>query len=120
MPVDGNARILYFEKGVFQGERACYLPGHMRASGERISCYWPNTAYFCPSCGEIWARAVFDFSFDYKPLPQAAWVAEIRKCAEHGDGHLLIGQDDSSLSFCSTKLLAREALLYCLAGPPAR
>lgn len=116
MQVDGNATILYFDRDQFVGERSLYCCGYATASGERHSAYWPNTAYFCPHCGEIWGRAVYDFKFQYSPYirDNAPWVIESRRCPSHGDGYFLSGLGEESLPFCSLGLLKREAHLLCL------
>ena len=119
MQVDGNATILYFDRDQFVGERSLYCCGYATASGERHSAYWPNTAYFCPHCGEIWGRAVYDFKFQYSPYirDNAPWVIESRRCPSHGDGYFLSGLGEESLPFCSRGLLKREAPLLCLNNP---
>lgn len=113
----GNATILYFDRDQFVGERDLYCCGYATSSGERHSAYWPCTAYFCPHCGEIWGRAVYDFSFTYSPIPSALWVTETRRCPSHGDGTFLSGYAGDHLSQCSTELLHREALILCLSNP---
>lgn len=112
--VDGNATILYFDRDQFVGQRASYCCGYASSSGERHSSYWPNTAYFCPHCGEIWGRAVYDFSFSYSPVVSAPWTIESRRCPSHGDGYFLSGLGEDHLPSCSLELLKREALLLCL------
>lgn len=112
----GNAILRYFERDQYIGRREVYCCGYAPASGKSVSAYWPNLAYFCPECGEIWARGIYEYGFDYQPIPPSPWVVETRRCAEHGDGYLLVGLGDSAphLSCCSLPLLAREALLLCL------
>lgn len=117
MPVDGNATIMYFEGTSLAGSRESYCCGYSPSEGKRVSAYWPHTAYFCPTCGEIWGRAVYDHHFQYDPIPQASWVVESRRCASHGDGYFLSGLGDSHLQSCSRELLRREALLLCLHQP---
>lgn len=112
--VDGKAIIRYFEGSSFVGSRESYCCGYAAADGTRSSAYWPNTAYFCPNCGEIWGRAVYDYQFAYQPIPQAPWVVESRRCPQHGDGYFLSGIGGPNLLSCSRELLAREALLLCL------
>ena len=114
--VDGNATVLYFERDQPVGQREQYCCGYSHSNGTRVSAYWPNTAYFCPVCGEVWAREVLIHHFSYSPIPPNSWVVETRRCAEHGDGYLLVGKE-AHLQFCSAQLLAREALLLCLRNP---
>lgn len=114
MATDGTAVILYLEGSALVGKRESYCCGYTSANGERRSAYWPNTAYFCPVCGEIWGRAVYSFSFNYQPVPQTSWVTETRRCPNHGDGYFLSGIGDPHLQTCSLELLKREALLLCL------
>lgn len=113
MQVDGNATILYFDRDQFVGERSLYCCGYATASGERHSAYWPNVAYVCPVCGELWGREVMDYHFQYAPIPSTSWVVETRRCAKHGDGYFLVGKENY-LNFCSKELLQREALLLCM------
>lgn len=117
MSVDGNATVHYFEGNQFVGSRLAYCCGYATSSDERHSAYWPCTAYFCPHCGEIWGRAVYDFSFTYSPIPSALWVIENRRCPSHGDGYFLTGLGEASLSACTSGLLKREAHLLCLNNP---
>lgn len=103
----GNSTVLYMEGESVVGQREIYCCGYSPSAGVSVSAYWPHTAYFCPMCGEIWGRAIYSHHFDYKPIPQASWVVETRRCVKHGDGTLLTGQ---SLDHCSTNLLTREFL----------
>ena len=112
----GNSTVLYFENSTLVGKRETYCCGYSN-SRETVSGYWPNTAFFCPTCGEIWARAVYDHHFQYQPAPQASWITEGRRCPQHGDGTFLSGYSDQHLSSCSTELLHREALILCLTNP---
>ena len=114
MAADGNATILYFEYERPVGSRLQYCCGYARSSVERVSAYWPCTAYVCPVCGELWGREVLDYHFQYSPIPKTSWVVEARRCAKHGDGYFLSGLGESSLPPCSLELLKREALLLCL------
>jgi hypothetical protein len=103
----------YFEDGEFVGQREL-ITGSCSYDGQSWSGYWPHTAYFCPTCGLIWAREIRTAHFDYKPIPEDSWVIEKRRCARHGDGYLLSGLTYSALSDCSLPLLKREALLLCI------
>lgn len=104
---DGSATVFYSDQGIPVGERRVYCCG-ASDSGETFSAYWPNTAYFCPACGEIWGRAVYDFEFEYSPrVVGRPWVVESRRCVKHGDGTFLAGQ---LLEGCSSELLTRELL----------
>lgn len=114
---DGNATVLYFEGDQLQGSREVYCCGYASSSGERVSAYWPNTAYFCPHCGEIWGRAIFNHHFQYSPIPSSPWVIESRRCVQHGDGLFLSGYDTRDFPSCSLELLRREALILCLSNP---
>lgn len=117
MSVDGNALVHYFEGNRLVGTRLQYCCGYAPSKGERRSAYWPNTAFFCPTCGEIWGRAVLDHQFQYSPIPQASWAIESRRCVEHGDGLFLSGYGESHLPSCSRELLQREALILCFHQP---
>ena len=102
MSTSGPATIHYLDGDQYLGCREVYCCGY----NESNSAYWPNSAFFCPSCGELWARAIFDFSFDYRPIPRAAWKVDSRYCVKCGDGTLL----EDSLSGASPELLTRELL----------
>lgn len=106
-PTSGCAHVYYYEGPLSVGSRDVYCCGASDAE-ESFSAHWPNIAYFCPKCGEIWGRAVYVFQFTYSPRVDCSWVVEIRRCAKHGDGTFLVGQ---SLEYCTTPLLLREFLL---------
>ncbi len=101
----GVSRVIYRSSGGTIGEREQYSCGYRGEDGQAHSGYWPNTAYFCPRCGEVWAREVLQHEFEYEPTPSGLWVVEIRRCEEHGDGALLVGK---SLEYCDAALLRRE------------
>lgn len=110
----GDAIVRYFEGSALVGQRRVYCCGYSAARGASpISAHWPHTAYFCPTCGEVWARAIYDYAFAYESLPSLQgllWSVEIRRCPEHGDGTLLTGHLQH-LSECNLGLLQREALV---------
>lgn len=103
----GNATVQYFEGGSYVGEREIYCCGYTPTTGVSVSAYWPHTAYFCPICGEIWGRAIYQYRFTYSPIPKNSWVVETRRCVKHGDGTFLTAQP---LENASHKLLIRELL----------
>lgn len=113
----GNAVMRYYEKDQLVGTRRLYCCGYSAsAKSPVISAYWPHLAFFCPTCGEIWARGIYDYDFDYEPrsnLSALHWLVESRRCPEHGDGTLLSGYLHH-LSDCDKALLAREALVLSL------
>ena len=117
MSIDGNATVRYFEGNQFIGSRLIYCCGYASTSGQRHSAYWPNIAFFCPGCGEIGGRAVYDHHFQYQPIISAPWNIETRRCVQHGDGYFLSGYGESSLPDCSRELLKREALILILQNP---
>jgi hypothetical protein len=110
MPSSGLATITYLEGSAFIGNRRSYCCG-VTTEGSAHSGYWPHTAYFCPVCGEIWARAVYTHEYDYRPLPSSPWAIETRRCVQHGDGQLLVGIPPGD---CSDELVKREfaALMF--------
>ena len=114
MSPSGTALVHYFERDQPVGTRQMHCCGYLSASGQRSSGYWPNTAYFCPCCGELWGRAIYDHQYDYQPFVATSWVIETRRCAEHGDGSFLSGYNAEHLPFCSHELLKREATILCL------
>jgi hypothetical protein len=111
--VSGRILMRYFEGDEYVGERGL-ITGACRYDDKTWSGYWPNVAYFCPTCGLTWAREIRTPLFDYRPIPEAVWAIEIRRCVKHGDGYLLTGLTDSALADCTLGLLKREALLLCI------
>jgi len=110
----GNARATYtLPSGEVLGHRDLYLCGATTAS-DRFSAYWPHTAYFCPECGEIWARMKYEYEFDYAPRVPGRWTTEIRRCESHGDGYLLVAVP---LDHCSPEILSRELNLLLKRTP---
>lgn len=110
----GNARAVYrTPDGTILGHRNLYLCGATSAA-DRFSAYWPHTAYFCPECGEIWARMEYSYEFDYAPRVKGRWTTEIRRCEAHGDGYLLVAQP---LDHVSPELLLRELNLLLKRTP---
>ena len=99
----GAASILYLDQDQsLLGRREVYCCGY----NESQSAYWPHTAFFCPSCGDLWARAIFSFNFEYRPIPQEAWKVTARRCVKCGDGTLL----DDQLDNADSELITREFL----------
>ena len=101
----------YFEQDQFVGQRKMYCCGYDQVSGPSVSAFWPHTAYFCPQCGQLWGRAIFDYQFDYSPIPRSSWVIESRPCAHCGDGQFLVGQYPEDLGPEAYDLLKREVLV---------
>lgn len=112
MPYHGNSTIQYFEGSRFIGERLSYCCGAREADGISFSAFWPHTAYFCPYCGEVWGREIYQHHFEYSPRPPESWVVEKRPCPRHGDGQFLSGL--SEFEHCSDDLLRREVLVLLL------
>ena len=108
--VMGQAKAIYLESGRCVGERVLSIQP-VQVGGTYHSAYLPSTAYFCPYCGEIWAREIISLPPNYKPIPKTSWAVEHRACPEHGDGYLLVGKD---LDNCSLSLLKREVELLFL------
>ena len=111
----GNATVQWFENDVFVGEQYVYCCGSAMPGGESASGYWPNLAIICPECGRLWARAIYQYEFSYQPRVPWKWVAEARRCPEHGDGTFLRERD--ILDQCSPEILRREAILLLLRQP---
>lgn len=113
--VSGEATLRYFEYEQLVGEERRLCASHTTGAGETFSGCYPNTAYFCPVCGNIWGRAVYEFKFDYQPIPAKLWTLEIRRCRNDGDGLFLTGHSDFMLNHtCSISLLRREAEILVL------
>lgn len=69
----------------------------IRTNGGRLA-FLDSTAFFCPSCGEIWARRIC------KPSPNG-WSVHTSPCQKHGGGSLLRSSyEESSLSNSSIPL----------------
>lgn len=103
---EGNATIQYFEGSRYTGSQRVYCCG-ASAEGERFSAYWPHVAFFCPQCGELWGRAIYQREFDYRPRIAAEWHVESKRCVRCGDGQFLAGLP---LDGADTDLLTRELL----------
>lgn len=103
MSTSGPATIHYLDGDQYLGCREVYCCGYR----DSYSAYYPNSAFFCPSCGTLWARAVYSFHFDYNSIPQDAWKVTSRPCVKCGDGSLL---DGKQLDGASPELLTRELL----------
>lgn len=112
--VVGEGQVLYYENSHIVGTRQVAVGAVSPSSGVFNSSFLPNTAYFCPICGEVWAREIYTFKFAYRPIPKHSWVVEQRACPEHGDGYLLVGKD---LDSCSIDILRREVQLIFLHNP---
>lgn len=104
----GQIRALYFEGGQLVGERIFVGKVYEDSSGSCSSYYNPNKAMFCHTCGELWARVIHEYSFEYRPMLRTAWDLEHRLCPRCGDGQLLFNTD---LDGCSKSLLRRETEL---------
>lgn len=102
---DGFATYSYFDRDRFIGERRVYCCG-ASYNGQSFSAYWPHVAYLCPSCGELWGRAVLTHHFKYSPLVPGHWSVELRPCVKHGDGQFLYSQSVDEID--SIPLLTRE------------
>lgn len=104
---DGIAYVEFFERDTYAGSRRVYCCGATEA-GVSFSAYWPHTAYFCPTCGELWGRAIYQYKFAYAPRIKGHWTVEKRPCVGCGDGQFLVGRE--SFDECSKELLTRELL----------
>lgn len=99
-----HARELYFFGPVHVATARTLL---LRERG--VPAIWHrNTCFFCPECGETWARRVFA---DLPPLQ--GWNVELRYCARHGDGTMLLrSQDVLDLINPSASFLTHELLSW--------
>lgn len=105
----GQATIYVSEHNQHIGTEQVYACGYdSNGGGTTHSAYWPNIAYVCEQCGQLWARRVYQFHFDYKPIPSALWVFVQRNCATCGDGLLV---EELGLETASPGLIEREFLL---------
>lgn len=94
--------VQYFEGTRYIGAQTCER--QWRGGDEIVaSRYWPNTAYWCQDCGEIWARSITQSEW---PLPQS-WGLIHSRCPRHGAGLLLLWTD---LEGADHELLTRELL----------
>ena len=95
--------VQYFEGSAYVGSE---ILERLWLSSDQIatSYWWPNTAYWCGHCGEIWGWAITQATVS---LPQT-WAIRHRRCAKHGDGEFLSWSD---LEAADPDLLRREFLL---------
>lgn len=71
-----------------------------------------STAYFCPSCGDIWARLRIKKPEKCAPL----WISLDRLCRQCGDGSVepfLGGRHDELVALFNTSLWMREFMIEC-------
>ena len=66
---DGNATLSVFEQGQLTSSSEIYCCG---TPYER-SAFWPHVASFCPECGEVWRREVYDYHFNYLTNAAPFW-----------------------------------------------
>jgi len=71
----GHAIVTTFE-GNDVSSRRIYCAG----TPPNHSCYYPDVAWFCPECGEIWRRQVHSFDFTYRPLVRGRWKVYSADC----------------------------------------
>lgn len=86
-----------------------YLGTFRYASQAADSWGWPSRAYFCATCGEIWARTILQ---DANGNPHNFRVAEV-SCRKHRDpwnvpGSLLTGELIYNLDELSYDCIKRE------------
>ena len=99
----GAATVIYLDQNQsLLGSRVHYCAGYK----DGYSASWPNLAFFCSSCGELWARAIYSFEFDYNPFNRLNWAVIMRRCVKCGDGTLL----DDYLDGADSALITREFL----------
>jgi len=72
----GNATLSTFEGSRLVSTALVYCCGY---EGGR-SAFWPHRATFCPECGEVWRREVYDYHFDYEPIPSGHWRIVSDEC----------------------------------------
>jgi hypothetical protein len=102
----GSVLVHYYVGGTPYGYYRQYCCGFNDA-GTSYSGYWPHVALFCPQCGDLWGRALFEYNFNYEPVPQQPWALVKRRCGGCGDGSLLL---DAPLKGASAALLHYELL----------
>lgn len=104
--ISGTSVVQFFERDAFVGDLQQYSYGYEDGAGRRHSGYWPHVAYFCPTCGELWGRAIATHQFPYKPTLSAQWRVVDRRCVDCGDGQFL--SEREHLDNVSPELLSRE------------
>lgn len=103
--LSGNATLHYsVADNVPVGVRKMYCCGYSEG-GNSYSAYWPNQAYFCEVCGELWGRVICYYEFDYQPRFKERWKIHSKCCAECGGGEFL---RDDQLEGADKELLTRE------------
>lgn len=73
---NGNATLSIFEAARLASSSEVYCCGYEGGH----SAFWPHLAWFCPECGEIWRREVYDYHFTYRPIPPAKWIVREDLC----------------------------------------
>ena len=107
MTLSGLITITYTVWGHHLGSVRHYACGFAEG-GESYSAHWPSVAFFCPNCGDIWARGTVEHHFPYAPKVNTPWTLETVFCALHGNGSLIPTQQ---LDHADEVLLKRELSL---------
>lgn len=77
----------------------------LRTNGNVPAVWLRPLAYFCPHCGEVWARRIFASSAN---LP-TDFLVEMQPCSAHGSG--LLFATEYGTTFPTHRLLLRELTL---------
>ena len=102
--------ISFFEGNAFIGQARAEC-GTVDVARTQYHAYWPNTAYFCPACGELWGRRVHEFKFNYHPYYQGVgWEVVSHRCPKDGGGEFL-AYDRFLEGTYDKALLTRELLV---------
>lgn len=90
MSYAGGALVQCFDHSELVGSYSHYCCGFDNL-GDSWSAWWPHIALFCPFCGELWGRRVYQYNFDYRPYGEdrQPWVVETEPCVHHGGGQLI-------------------------------
>lgn len=75
-------RASYFVGDRFVGSSYDYV---LRTNGEAVAIWLRPVAYFCPYCGEVWARKLYQAGCG---LP-VDFLIEMQPCVRHNSGLLL-------------------------------
>jgi hypothetical protein len=113
MILNGLITRTYYLDALPLGQLTFHACGYSEG-GQSYSAHWPHLAYFCDTCGRIWAEGRNEYHFDYSPLPVAKWKVEVIGCEQHNGGVLvpteyLCYADNDLLTYeLSTELSRKE------------
>ena len=91
----------FFLHNKFLGQADCPSVPFSCARARAQPDWEPDIAFFCPRCGDVWARAIANKGFE--------WLVLTKYCLGHGDGSLLM-ETWTDLNLFSRDFLLNELI----------